>query len=111
MGKVAAMMMLVGSLLGDAPATKKPQREQDTDCVLAYRCTCECCPRLEAMTKGANRAERSKCARAGSCGGSDRCSQEPCAKPANPAFWQAVCREGRCGSERKPAKAADAGHP
>ncbi len=61
----------------------------DADCVLHTRCTCECCPEPEAMTKAEADADRRRCA-VGECA-------RPCkAKCRKPPDTVAACREAKC---------------
>ncbi len=69
----------------------------DADCVLMTRCSCDCCPEPEAMTKGEAAAERRRCSRLGPCG--DRgCDDMKCPheKPT-----VAACRAGKCAKVAK----------
>ena len=78
---------------------------RDDQCTLRTRCSCECCPLPEPMTKDSAEHERKRCMVVGSCGD----LKEPCPKvcPADQPSV-AVCREGRCVKVPK-AKASDAG--
>jgi len=73
----------------------------DADCVLMTRCTCDCCPSPEAMTKQQAGAERLRCAKVGPCDRRTGCNDMAC--PEEKASV-AVCKAGRCAKVPKPPK-------
>jgi len=74
--------------------------QADADCVLATRCSCDCCPAPEAMTKAQREAERRKCSRMGACDRSNCEVLGPCPKVKASV---AICREGKCVTKAKTA--------
>ena len=97
--------LVLALLVGGGSA---PQCQADADCLLAYRCSCDCCKDFEPMTQAANHDERLRCARLGPCG-DPKCDPKSCPTPRRLEAWRPVCKAGRCAAERKPAASPDAG--